>query len=196
MKVVRCHLSAREIPKEWAISVGELPERLFKVIHQEIPDLQVDQYLSPEVLMLFLHRYWNDHANVSLTAPTSPAVMEKESVGGRLADRVAEFGGSWTFIGIFATILIVWMLINGWWLSNKGFDPYPFILLNLVLSCLAAIQAPVIMMSQNRQEDRDRLRARRDYYINLKAEEEIRSLHKKLDNFIISQKKSFDKEAE
>jgi hypothetical protein len=179
MKVVRCHLSAREIPKEWAISVGELPERLFKVIHHEIPDLQADQYLSPEVLMLFLHRYWNDHENVNLTAPTSPAVMEKESVGGRLADRVAEFGGSWTFIGIFATILIVWMLINGWWLSNKGFDPYPFILLNLVLSCLAAIQAPVIMMSQNRQEDRDRLRA-----------------NKKLDNFIILQKKGFDKKVE
>lgn len=190
MKVVRCHLSAREIPKEWAVSVGELPERLFKLIHREVPDLQVDQYLSPEVLMLFLHRYWNDHENVSLMAPMAPSMLEKESLGVRLADRVAEFGGSWTFIGIFAAILVVWMLVNAFWYSNKGFDPYPFILLNLVLSCLAAIQAPVIMMSQNRQEDRDRLRARRDYYINLKAEEEIRSLHKKLDNFVRSQKSS------
>lgn len=192
MKTVRCHLSAREIPKEWAISVGELPDKLFKVIHQEIPDLQPVHHLSPEVLMLFLHRYWNDHENVNLTAPTSPATLEKESLGVRLADRVAEFGGSWTFIGIFGAVLVIWMLVNAFWLNNKGFDPYPFILLNLVLSCLAAIQAPVIMMSQNRQEDRDRLRARRDYYINLKAEEEVRSLHKKLDNFILSQKKAVD----
>jgi uncharacterized membrane protein len=106
---------------------------------------------------------------------------------------VAEFGGSWTFIMIFGAVIFAWMLVNTWWLRNRGFDPYPFILLNLVLSCLAAIQAPVIMMSQNRQEDRDRTRAKRDYYINLRAEEEIRSLHKKLDKFVASQGNRSDK---
>jgi uncharacterized membrane protein/uncharacterized membrane protein YeaQ/YmgE (transglycosylase-associated protein family) len=100
--------------------------------------------------------------------------------GQRIADRVALFGGSWTFIGLFFTGLMVWMLVNGE--LKKPFDPYPFILLNLVLSCLAAIQAPVIMMSQNRQAAKDRLDARNDYEVNLRAEMEIMRLHAKLDD--------------
>lgn len=105
----------------------------------------------------------------------------------RLADRVAAFGGSWKFIILFATVLIAWIIINTVVLFNKGFDPYPFILLNLVLSCIAALQAPVIMMSQNRQEAKDRKRAENDYLINLKAEIEIRNLHRKMDLSIIDQ---------
>ncbi len=108
---------------------------------------------------------------------------QKEQLGGRIADKVANFGGSWKFIGIFSGILIVWMIVNVSILKN-AFDPYPFILLNLVLSSLAALQAPVIMMSQNRQEEKDRMRGENDYRINLKAEIEIRHLHDKLDLLI------------
>ncbi|MDD4051506.1 MAG: DUF1003 domain-containing protein [candidate division Zixibacteria bacterium] len=104
--------------------------------------------------------------------------------GDRLSDRIAAFGGSWRFIIIFMAILAVWIIINSYVLLARPFDPYPFILLNLVLSCVAAMQAPVIMMSQNRQEEKDRLRAEHDYQVNLKAEIEIRQLHIKLDQMI------------
>ena len=103
------------------------------------------------------------------------------TLGERLADRIADFGGSWRFISIFAAILFAWMAVNSVALVAQPFDPYPFILLNLVLSALAAIQAPIIMMSQNRQEARDRLHSENDYRVNLKAELEIRLLHEKLD---------------
>lgn len=108
------------------------------------------------------------------------------TLGERLADKMAHFGGSWTFILSFAMILIVWMAINSFALVNT-FDPFPFILLNLVLSCLAAIQAPVIMMSQNRQAAKDRLISDYEYSVNLKAELEIRQLHSKLDQFTKNQ---------
>ena len=105
------------------------------------------------------------------------------SLGDRVADRVAQFGGSWTFIMIFGGVLLTWMLINSvQLLLHRPFDPYPFILLNLVLSTLAAIQAPIIMMSQNRQSAKDRLHAEHDYEVNLMAEMEIRDLHDKLDS--------------
>jgi uncharacterized membrane protein len=104
-----------------------------------------------------------------------------------LADRVADFGGSWTFISFFAVVLFLWMFTNSSMLVARPFDPYPYIFLNLILSCLAAIQAPVIMMSQNRQEARDRLRAMHDYQVNLKAELEIRHLHQKIDHMLSHQ---------
>ncbi|MBA50152.1 MAG: DUF1003 domain-containing protein [Paracoccus sp. (in: a-proteobacteria)] len=107
--------------------------------------------------------------------------------GERLADGVAEFGGSWTFILSFLAVLIFWMLLNVLFLGARPFDPYPFILLNLVLSCLAALQAPVIMMSQRRQEKKDRLRAENDYRVNLKSELEIRQLHEKIDHQLAQQ---------
>lgn len=115
------------------------------------------------------------------------------SFGERLADSVAEFGGSWMFIIIFFSILIGWIIINAWVLTSKPFDPYPFILLNLVLSCLASIQAPIIMMSQNRREDKDRRRARGDFMINLKSEMEVRNLHAKIDLLITEQMESLFK---
>lgn len=115
------------------------------------------------------------------------------SFGDRMADKIADFGGSWTFILSFLGFLLVWISFNIFWLSNKGFDPYPFILLNLLLSCIAALQAPVIMMSQNRQEEKDRERAKEDLLINQKAEEEIRSLHEKLD-LLIKQHEEFRQE--
>lgn len=100
--------------------------------------------------------------------------------GERLADRVATIGGSWRFIGGFAVFLIAWMIINSAVLAAHAFDPYPFILLNLILSCLAALQAPIIMMSQNRQAEIDRLQAQNDYEVNIKAELEILQLHEKI----------------
>ncbi len=116
--------------------------------------------------------------------------IKNMSFGQKVADKVASFGGSWTFILTFLGLLIVWILINVILFVNKGFDPYPFILLNLILSCIAALQAPVIMMSQNRTEERDRERAKKDYMINLKSELEIRILHEKVDHLIMHQEQS------
>ena len=119
-----------------------------------------------------------------LVDSSSDEAKQKSTFGERLADKIAEFGGSWTFIISFGFFIMVWISANVWLLLNKGFDPYPFILLNLILSCLAALQAPVIMMSQNRQEQKDRERAKSDYEINLRAELEIRLLHENLDYVI------------
>jgi uncharacterized membrane protein len=105
----------------------------------------------------------------------------------KLADTIASFGGSWKFIGIFGGFIVVWIIINIILLTQNAWDPYPFILLNLILSCLAAMQAPVIMMSQNRAEERDRMRAENDYKINMKAEIEIKILHEKMDHLINNQ---------
>jgi uncharacterized membrane protein len=113
--------------------------------------------------------------------------IETRTFGQKIADKVAAFGGSWKFIILFGVFILLWILANIYFLMNKGFDPYPFILLNLILSCLAALQAPVIMMSQNRQEEKDRERAKKDYMINLKSELEIRMLHEKLDHLILHQ---------
>jgi uncharacterized membrane protein len=112
---------------------------------------------------------------------------QKLTLGEHMADRLAEFAGSWRFIIIFCSVLVLWIVINSIVLILRPFDPYPFILLNLVLSCLAAIQAPIIMMSQNRQEARDRMRAEHDYLVNLKAELEIRHLHEKIDHLLRNQ---------
>jgi len=109
---------------------------------------------------------------------------ERLTLGQRVADHVASFGGSWTFIGLFAVVMIVWMVYNAE--TGRPFDPFPFILLNLVLSCLAAIQAPVIMMSQNRMSAKDRSDARHDYEVNLRAEMEIMALHTKIDELVAS----------
>ena len=112
---------------------------------------------------------------------------KKLTFGEHLSDRIAEFGGSWKFLITFGAVIFVWIGANVALLATRTFDPYPFILLNLILSCLAAVQAPVIMMSQNRAEARDRLRAENDYKVNLKAELEIRHLHEKIDHLLRSQ---------
>jgi uncharacterized membrane protein len=140
----------------------------------ELSDLEkevVDSLASHEILSLHVDQEYD----ATLT------------FGQRLSDKIASFGGSWRFIIIFFCILVLWISVNSLILAFKTFDPYPFILLNLILSCLAAIQAPIIMMSQNRQETKDRLRASHDYQINLKAELEIRQLHQKLDHLLSRQ---------
>ncbi len=110
-----------------------------------------------------------------------PIFKQKLTFGQRSADAIAKFGGSWSFIIVFFLFLISWMGVNSWLLITKSFDPYPFILLNLVLSCLAAIQAPVILMSQNRQTERDRIDANYDYKVNRLAEREIKNMQTDLD---------------
>jgi len=122
-----------------------------------------------------------------LSSDISKQFEKKLTFGERLSDSIAAFGGSWTFIIVFSLVLLVWIGLNSFVLTNQAFDPYPYILMNLVLSALAALQAPVIMMSQNRSEARDRLRGENDYKINLKAELEIRHLHEKLDHLLRKQ---------
>ncbi|MCA9028616.1 MAG: DUF1003 domain-containing protein [Planctomycetaceae bacterium] len=122
-----------------------------------------------------------------LSANVNQEFDQQITLGERVADHVASFGGSWTFILLFTAVLTIWVAINSVAVMFRPFDPYPYILLNLVLSCLAAIQAPVIMMSQNRQEAKDRLRSEHDYRVNLKAELEIRHLHSKLDLLLTHQ---------
>jgi uncharacterized membrane protein/uncharacterized membrane protein YeaQ/YmgE (transglycosylase-associated protein family) len=116
----------------------------------------------------------------TIAEDTGESFQEQLTLGQRLADRVAEFGGSWTFLGMFAAFMLGWIFLNS--AQGRPFDPYPFILLNLMLSCLAAVQAPVIMMSQNRQAAKDRYEAQQDYQVNLKAEMEIMAIHAKLDD--------------
>ena len=118
-----------------------------------------------------------------VTRNTNNEFDDQLTFGQRLADNVAKFGGSWTFISIFAVILLIWVILNSIILAryHDAFDPYPYILLNLFLSMLASIQAPIIMMSQNRQSAKDRMDAAHDYEVNLKAEMEIETLHQKLD---------------
>ena len=170
-----------EIPTEGFICFDDLnhfrSEYIEDVLEQEKGELST---LEAEVV-----RSFREH---ELLAENVNAQFDRQvSTGEWIADRVAEFGGSWTFIICFAVVMTFWILLNTVLLVARPFDPYPFILLNLLLSCLAAIQAPVIMMSQNRQEAKDRLRAEHDYRVNLKAELEIRHLNAKMDLLLTHQ---------
>jgi uncharacterized membrane protein len=122
-----------------------------------------------------------------LTTNVESDFEQRRTIGEKMADRIASFGGSWLFLTLFGAFLALWIGMNSLVLLWRPVDPYPFILLNLLLSCLAAVQAPIIMMSQNRQEAKDRLRSQHDYQINLKAELEIRHLHEKLDHLLTHQ---------
>lgn len=127
------------------------------------------------------------HDGAIVTDNTNKEFDSSLTLGERIADKVAQFGGSWRFIISFFVMMTVWIILNSVLLLKDPFDPYPYILLNLALSMLAAVQAPVILMSQNRQEDRDRMRAENDYQVNLKAELEIRAINEKLDQLIHQQ---------
>ena len=147
-----------------------------KLISEVIKDIEHDM-TDEEILSLL--------ASSKVSENTSKAAKDEYSFGQRAADKIARFAGSWGFIFSFVAVLVLWMVINVLMASN-AFDAYPFILLNLVLSCVAAIQAPLIMMSQNRQEEKDRRRAENDYKVNLKTEIMIEDMHNKL-NRILSQ---------
>ena len=119
----------------------------------------------------------------SICRDTNIEFREETTLGQRLADRVTAFGGSWPFLMLFAVLMFVWVLVNSYLLAQpRVFDPYPYIFLNLILSMMSAIQAPVILMSQNRQDEKDRIAARNNYEVNLKTELEIHDLHRKLDH--------------
>ncbi len=135
--------------------------------------------LDPRTLKVAQHIAKRKHISRNL----EEASAAQASLGQRAADAVASFGGSWTFVGLFAATMLAWVVLNAVLLSWRGntFDPYPYILLNLFLSMLAAIQAPIILMSQNRESERDRIRGEHDYEVNLKAELEIMMLHEKMD---------------
>lgn len=191
------------------VSGHEIRDAIFNFIKSDFPDFQREDFISIMELNHFRRRYLTHLIeeekgelavidqdvmkaieNNSLLSENVQNEIEKEAtLGEKVADKVATFGGSWTFIGLFFSFIIVWMGINVLALKTRPFDPYPFILLNLILSCLAAIQAPIIMMSQNRQEDKDRKRAEHDYKINLKAELEIKLLSEKIDHLLVHQNK-------
>ncbi|MDX5340621.1 MAG: DUF1003 domain-containing protein [Cyclobacteriaceae bacterium] len=203
------YLSKQPIPKGEAVSGSEIRPVIFELILKSNPGFGPQDFISLSELNQFRRIYLTqlveeekgELANLDrnvMEAIRDNSLLsnkiqnEQESpslLGERLADKIAEFGGSWTFIGIFFSFLLIWMAVNIYLLSTKAFDPYPFILLNLILSCLAAIQAPIIMMSQNRQEAKDRKRAENDYQINLKAELEIKLLSEKIDHLLIHQNK-------
>ncbi len=177
------------------------------LIQKDNPQFTSDNYLSLSELNIYREKYIEHFLNNQISNLTdlektvlgslkeNTTLTDKIDIedkramtfGQRIADKVATFGGSWTFIISFGLFLFLWISLNIFWLSDKGFDPYPFILLNLILSSLAAIQAPVIMMSQNRQEEKDRERSKKDYMINLKSELEIRMLHEKIDHLILNE---------
>lgn len=199
-------LSSKEFPVREKISAKTIRPSILHIIKSDHPDFKEDSYCSLTELNMYRQKYISDFLLrevgelTELEDTVLDALKNRESLvnkieepeeqisfGQRLADRVATFGGSWTFIVLFGFFLLVWMVINSVFLITKPFDPYPYILLNLILSTLAALQAPVIMMSQNRQEEKDRDRARKDYMINLKSELEIRMLHEKIDHLIIHQ---------
>lgn len=206
MSTFRSDLSQTEFPVSERISARTIRGSILQLIQKENPDFNDNCSLSISELNDYREKYLSNMmqeqlgelSNLDKTVLAS--LNEKkllsdqleddisaDTLGQRVADKVATFGGSWTFIISFMTFLLLWIALNAFFLLNKGFDPYPFILLNLILSCLAALQAPVIMMSQNRQEEKDRERAKKDYMINLKSEVEIRLLHDKIDHLIIHQ---------
>ena len=127
------------------------------------------------------------HERKVISTDINAALSAESSVGQRLADKIARVGGSWSFIVAFLLFLVFWCVVNTVVLLTRPFDPYPFIFLNLVLSMIAAIQAPIIMMSQNRQAERDRFEAAKDYEVNLKAELEVLSLHQKIDMQVLTE---------
>ena len=200
-------LSKQEFPISEQVSGRMVRNSIFELIRKDHPEFALDQFLSKSELSEYREKYIEKFLTIQIGKLTDlektvlDSMKENSTLsdkidgdenqpmtfGQRIADKVASFGGSWTFIISFGIFLLIWILLNIFWLANKGFDPYPFILLNLILSCLAAMQAPVIMMSQNRQEEKDRERAKNDYMVNLKSELEIRMLHEKIDHLIINQ---------
>ncbi len=154
---------------------------------------EIDQLLSDEDAHLEkLHKIVREalEAEELLVHNLVNPPAEKLTRGQKLSDRVAQFGGSWRFITLFGVVLTAWIIFNAQAIGRYKFDPYPFILMNLILSCIAALQAPIIMMSQNRQEEKDRVRGENDYMINLKAEMQIRSMNQKIDLLLEEQIKT------
>lgn len=207
--MVNSYISKEAIRHGEYVRFTEIREGIQKVIISEYPDITDNDCISLDELNRYRRLYLTKlveqekgelakidmdvikaiRENSILSENIQDEIEAKLTVGQKLADKIASFGGSWVFIVAFFTFLLLWMFTNVWILTSKPFDPFPFILLNLILSCLAAIQAPIIMMSQNRQEQKDRVRSEHDYKINLKAELEIKLLSEKIDHLLVQQNK-------
>jgi len=207
MPKVNCSLCNALVEGRSIASPQKLENRILDLIRQDRPEWEAKRGICPNCLEQYRAKKFVGYleAEYQKLSEIEHAVVSKITRRGRVsrvvhqdldasmtfgehvADKVARFGGSWRFIGLFGGVLVVWMMVNAWVLAARPFDPYPFILLNLVLSTLAALQAPVIMMSQNRQAHKDRLPADQEYEINLMAEIEIRDLHDKLDSLRFKQ---------
>ena len=207
MPKVACSLCENQVEGRTLASPQKLENRILDIIKQDRPDWEAKRGICPSCLEQYRAKKFVGYleAEYQKLSELEHSVVSKitrrgrvsklvhqdldtqMTFGERVADKVAQFGGSWRFILIFGGILVVWMTINSYVILKRPFDPYPFILLNLVLSTLAALQAPVIMMSQNRQAHKDRMQANQDYEINLMAEIEIRDLHDKLDSLRFKQ---------
>jgi uncharacterized membrane protein len=206
-KKIACAISGKERPRRDLVMLEELRPSLLERIKLDHPDLPMDALISRAELARYRTAFveellTTEHGELTeldrrvaeslathetLAEDTDEEFDDQRTLGERLSDRLASFGGSWTFIISFAIVLAIWITFNLSVPAAIRFDSFPFILLNLILSCLAAIQAPVIMMSQKRQEAKDRLRSQNDYQVNLKAELEIRHLHEKMDHLISRQ---------
>jgi uncharacterized membrane protein len=203
----RCALTGRERPRRDLVPLETLRPALADRIRADHPELAPDALVSRAAVARYRARYveellQEEHGEFSeLDREVAASIAQQDtiaenveeefdehrSLGERVSDHLASFGGSWAFLISFAVVLVMWMALNLVLGPARAFDPYPFILLNLVLSCIAAVQAPIIMMSQRRQETKDRLRSLNDYRVNLKAELEIRHLHEKLDHLVTKQ---------
>lgn len=205
METLISKISNKPFKKSEGIKGALIRPSILRMIEEEHPEFTEEDYISFSELAIYREKYIADFLQKEigelslLEKKVLETLMEKSTIsdkieennlnepitiGQKIADKVASFGGSWTFIISFGAFITFWILINIYFLHSKSFDPYPFILLNLILSCIAALQAPVIMMSQNRQEEKDRERSKKDYMINLKSELEIRILHEKIDHLM------------
>lgn len=200
-------VSKVEIQKGEEIKGKDIREGIFNLIKSDHPEFDSESLISLTELNQYRRLYltsliiqekgelaiidrdvMNAIKNNAILSENIQDEIEGElTIGQKIADKVASFGGSWTFIITFFSFILLWILTNIWFLAVNPFDQYPFILLNLILSCLASIQAPIIMMSQNRQEQKDRQRSEHDYKINLKAELEIKLLGEKMDHLLVYQ---------
>ncbi len=208
MKTFVSSISQAEFQESEKVHASAIRKSIFDLIKKEHPEFNSKSLIAVVELNQYRQKYIAEYLiqevgelneleeDVLKTLQNHETISSKIAIesdrtgftyGQRLADKIASFGGSWKFIMMFGIFILVWMLINIIFLASKAFDPYPFILLNLILSCLAALQAPVIMMSQNRQEEKDRERSKQDYMVNLKSELEIRMLHEKIDHLIVHQ---------
>lgn len=205
-------ISKESFPISEKVSGDTIKETLLSYIQKEYPDFNENNCLSLSELTQYREKYITGYMveQLGILSDLEKKVLDSINdetllsnilddedqdqnltFGQKIADKVANFGGSWTFIISFVSFLLGWITLNAFIFLNKGFDPYPFILLNLILSCVAALQAPVIMMSQNRQAEKDRDHAKKDYMINLKAELQIRILKEHIDHLVDFQQKQF-----
>jgi uncharacterized membrane protein len=205
--VETCQITGKLLPISQLMPANTVRESLVELILKDHPHWDTSGYISLDELNKYRTAFVESllqeefghlteleqevvssiSQNELLSKNTETEYTEQLTFGERVSDKIADFGGSWRFILSFLGFLAIWMIINVVHFLGQPFDPFPFILLNLILSSIAALQAPVIMMSQNRQEEKDRMRAEHDFQINLKAELEIRQLHEKIDHLLMQQ---------